>query len=227
MLIFSYGSNFKSIIQATGTCRGRYNIRNLDKAVRLFSNKSNPMKTFKSTIVLLAILLVLSSFSSPKPSGFTFNDPPELIRMTLPMMEVAKMHTLEVLDAMPEDQLSFQPTEVNKTFASQMVHIAYATHYFNEVMLKGNRIKYEEPDPGTMTKAEIRKMLSDNFDEIMETMKGLSAEDLETELPFGPNKTITRGQAVIFAHDHVTNHRAKANLYLRLNGIEPPNYKFL
>ena len=176
---------------------------------------------------MLAFVFVVLSFSALKPVGLVSAETPELISMTLPLMEVAKMHTLEVLDAMPEDQLSFKPTEVNKTFAGQMIHIAYSTHYFNEVMLKGNRIKYEEPDPGTMTKAEIRKMLSDNFDGIMETMKGLSAEDLETELPFGPNKTITRGQAVIFAHDHVTNHRAKANLYLRLNGIEPPNYKFL
>ncbi|MEJ2003632.1 MAG: DinB family protein [Cyclobacteriaceae bacterium] len=183
-------------------------------------------KTYVFSAVL-AVSVLLTATTAFKPLTEPADDLPELVKLTLPMMEMAKMHTLEVLDAMPEDQFSYQPTEVNKSFAAQMVHIAYSTHYFDEVMLKGNRIQYQEPDPESMSKAEIREMMSANFDAIISTIKSLSNEDLEQELPFGPNKTITRGQALIFAHDHVTNHRAKANLYLRLNGIEPPNYKFL
>jgi len=175
-------------------------------------------------VIALCTLLTVWAW---KPAGEPKEEMPELINLTLPMMEMAKMHTIEVLDAMPEEQMDFKPTDVNKTFAAQMVHIAYATHYFSEAMLKGNRIKYEEPDASQLSKAEIRQMLADNFDEIIATMKELNDEDLAVEMPFGPNKNITRGQAVIFAHDHVTNHRAKANLYLRLKDIDPPSYKFL
>ncbi len=173
--------------------------------------------------LLTAAALVVSM------GAFTYKpaDQPELITMTMPMMEMAKTHTLEVLDAMPEEKFNYKPTEVNKTFGSQMVHIGYSLHYFSEAMMKGNRIKYEEPDAATMSKTEIHTLVSNGFDDIMAAMKTLNAEDLVVELPFGPQTTITRGQAIIFAHDHVTNHRAKANLYLRMNNIEPPNYKFL
>jgi hypothetical protein len=30
-----------------------------------------------------------------------------------------------------------------------------------------------------------------------------------------------KSQAVIFIQDHLTNHRAKANLYIRMNHIDP------
>ncbi|MCA6074559.1 DinB family protein [Fulvivirga sedimenti] len=168
-----------------------------------------------------ALVLTLGAFTS------STKETPEFIVLTMPLMETAKSHTLEVLDAMPAENFNYQPTEVNKTFGSQMVHIGYSLHYFSEAMMKGNRIKYEEPDASTMSKDEIRGLVAKGFDDMMAAMGTLSSEDLAAELPFGKNTTITRGQAVIFAHDHVTNHRAKANLYLRMNGIEPPNYKFL
>ena len=184
------------------------------------------MKSKKLALASTAVFFIILIISAWRPLSETqsaYDEMPELIRITLPMMEVSKAHTLEVLDAMPEERFNYKPTEISKTFAEQMVHIAYSIHLSSESMMKGNPVTPNEPDPSQMSKAEIRRMLSDSFDEMIESMKGLSAEDLAEVLPRG----ITRGQGVIFAHDHVTNHRAKANLYLRMNDIEPPKYKFL
>jgi len=36
--------------------------------------------------------------------------------------------------------------------------------------------------------------------------------------------TVSRAFAFFYVQDHVTNHRAKANLYIRMNNIKPPAY---
>jgi len=149
------------------------------------------------------------------------------VETTIPMWKMAKMHTLEVLDAMPEDKFSYKPTEVSKSFGSQMVHIGYTLKYFKHGMIENDRIEYKEPDATTMSKDEIRALIEEGFDSYMEAVSKLSDEDLKVELPFGPEKKITRAQSIIFAHDHVTNHRAKANLYIRMNEMDPPGYKFI
>lgn len=180
--------------------------------------------TYLPSLLLVALLFVgITSFISLENKKVA----PALIDTTMPTWEMAKTHTLEVLDAMPEDKFNYKPSEESKTFASQMVHIAYSINFFNERMIQGKQVQYKEPDPASMTKAEIRAMMEANFDAFMETLRSLSDEDLMQERPFGPNKNITVAQAILFAHDHTTNHRAKANLYIRMNDIVPPNYKFI
>lgn len=182
------------------------------------------MKLLK-TITALA-LIIFAGFGISSFENKT-DDAPEIVSLTLPLWEMSKMHTLEVLDAMPEDKFTYSPTAESKTFASQMVHIGYTLHFFNERMLKGKEMKYAEPDASTMTKAEIREMVANNFDEIMATVTNMTDENLKVTFPFGPEKKMSVAQAILFAHDHTTNHRAKANLYLRMNEIAPPNYKFM
>jgi uncharacterized damage-inducible protein DinB len=171
-------------------------------------------------ITLISGLAILSSFTLNKTEGAAF------VTNLLPMWETSKMHTLEVLDAMPEDKFSYKPTEVSKTFGTQMVHIGYTLKYFTAGMIKGKNIPHEEPDASTMSKAEIRALVSDGFDTYISAIKELAEDDLAVELPFGPERKITRKNSILFAHDHVTNHRAKANLYIRMNDIDPPSYKF-
>lgn len=182
---------------------------------------NNKFKLLSAAAITCCMIALLMGFTFDKGAKSSF------VETTIPMWKMAKMHTLEVLDAMPEDKFNYQPTEVSKSFASQMVHIGYTLKYFKHGMIEGDRIEYNEPDAASMSKAEIRTMVEEGFDVYIEAVSKLSDEDLKVELPFGPEKKITRGQSIIFAHDHVTNHRAKANLYIRMNDIDPPGYKFI
>jgi len=181
----------------------------------------NTGKFTLACLTALCFVIVLMAFNENK------KEPSSFVKTTVPMWQMAKTHTLEVLDAMPEDKFDYKPTEVSKTFASQMVHIGYTLKYFQKGMIEGNRIEYKEPDMSGKSKAEIRKFVAESFDAYMGAIQKLSEEDLSVELPFGPETKITRGQSIIFAHDHVTNHRAKANLYIRMNDLDPPSYKFI
>lgn len=178
--------------------------------------------TLASSILAAASIFIFLTGFHEAPA-----EQPDIIKTTLPMWEMAKTHTLEVLDAMPEDKFGFKPAEESKTFASQMVHIAYSLHFFNERMIQGKQVSYQEPDAASMTKTEIRSMMEESFDEVIASVGQLTEEQLAATRPFGPNKSITVAQVILFAHDHTTNHRAKANLYIRMNDIQPPNYKFI
>jgi uncharacterized damage-inducible protein DinB len=173
--------------------------------------------------VLVCSVAMFTAFDSPKPEKA---ESTEFVNSVMQMWGTSRMHTLEVLDAMPEDKFSYKPTDVSKTFGSQMVHIGYTLKYFSQAMIKGEKVEYAEPDPSTMSKADIRKLVEEGFDMYTASIKELKPEDLSVEMPLGPEYKITRQQSIIFAHDHVTNHRAKANLYIRMNDIDPPTYKF-
>lgn len=184
------------------------------------------MKKYLSLAVAVTLvcgLAIISAFNSPEPEKAEIT---EFVNSVMQMWGTSRMHTLEVLDAMPEDKFTYKPTDESKTFASQMVHIGYSLKYFSQGMIKGEKVAYAEPDVSTMSKADIRKLVEEGFDTYTAAIKELKPEDLSVEMPLGPDYKITRQQSIIFAHDHVTNHRAKANLYIRMNGIDPPTYKF-
>lgn len=77
-----------------------------------------------------------------------------------------------------------------------------------------------------MTKNELIMFLGPSFNHVIATIEGLSETDLtKTGEQFG-NPALNKEQSILFIYDHITNHRAKAALYLRLNGINPPAYRF-
>lgn len=172
-----------------------------------------------AVVCLIAVLTAFNFKEEEKTTSF--------VSMTLPIWKTGKMHTLEVADAMPEEKYTYKPSEVSKTFAEQMVHIGYTLTYFSQAMIKGEEVKYEEPSAEGLSKAEVRAIVEKGYADMEAAIKALKEDDLKVELPFGPDTKMTRAQAIIFANDHCTNHRAKANLYIRMNNIEPPSYKFM
>ncbi|MCB0277958.1 MAG: DinB family protein [Calditrichaeota bacterium] len=139
-----------------------------------------------------------------------------------------RSHTLEVAEAMPADKYNYQPTDTIRSFGAQMAHIAYSTRFLVDNFVMGKQVKFEDPDASKLSKAQIIKMLNDSFDKIGESMKKISDEQLNemVEFPPGSGRKLTKADFFDFCRDHITNHRAKANLYIRMVGIKPPAYKF-
>ncbi|MGK7394578.1 MAG: DinB family protein [Candidatus Cyclobacteriaceae bacterium M3_2C_046] len=143
-----------------------------------------------------------------------------------PIWQMAMDHTLEVAEAMPEEKYDFKPTAVSKTFGEQMVHIAHSSVGISKFMLLGEQGRSPEPKASEMSKAEIINLLKENMGMVKDIIKSMSEEDMMAMTKtFGGNE-IPKSQAIIFIHDHLTNHRAKANLYIRMNDMDPPSYKY-
>jgi len=173
--------------------------------------------------IILTIAIIFSGMftyaqTHPVPkSDFT--------KMYLPVWLEAKEHCLAVADAMPEELYSYKPTEVSKTFAEQMVHIAHTVELLTQRYVEGLEVKPNTPDASKMTKAAIIELLEKGFDYTTNIIYTIEQEQLdETCVMYHSGNTVSRAFALFYVQDHMANHRAKANLYIRMNGIQPPEY---
>ena len=167
-------------------------------------------------LILFSIMANAQNSSTPK-TDFT--------KMYLPVWLEAREHCLAVAKAMPEELYTYKPTEVSKTFAEQMVHIGYTVELLTQRYVEGLEVKANTPDASNMTKAEIIKMLEDGFDYVTNIINTVEQKQLdESCVMFHSGNTVSRAFAFFYVQDHMTNHRAKANLYVRRNNIQPPEY---
>ena len=173
-------------------------------------------------LLLIIAVIFCSSFGYSQSETTPKTD---FTKMYLPVWLEAKEHCLEVANAMPEELYTYKPTEVSKTFAEQMVHIAHTVELLTQRYVQGMEVKPNTPDASKMTKAEIIKLLEDGFDYTTNVIYNIEQDQLdETCVMYHSGNTVSRALAFIYVQDHMANHRAKANLYIRMNNIKPTEY---
>jgi len=149
----------------------------------------------------------------------------EFTKMYLPVWQEAVQHCLAIAEAMPEELYRYKPTPVSKTFAEQMVHIAMANKLLTMRYVQGMEVKPNTPDAAQMTKTEILILMKCNFEYTTQVVLKIGQEQLnETCKMYHSGTVVSRAFALFYVQDHMVNHRSKSNLYLRMNGIEPPEY---
>ena len=146
-----------------------------------------------------------------------------------------KEYSLAVVDAMPAAGFSSQPTPVQMTFGEQVRHHAQANvvyfKAFDLVPLKGplstNRADLEKAAPAT-DKDAVRKYVEAAFDYVLEVLNKMSDKDLtRSDLNMWKGAPPHSGIDICLrAYTHTAHHRGQAVVYLRLQGITPPTWKF-
>ena len=176
----------------------------------------------KKTIMALALFVL----TAPWVSAQLKDDPKtDFTRMYLPVWTEARDHCMAVARAMPEELYSYRPTEVSKTFGEQMVHIAHTIPLLTRRYVQGMDVKPDTPDATKMSKQEILELLEEGFDYTTTVIYSIEQEQLdETCVMYHSGNTVSRAFAFFYVQDHMANHRAKSNLYLRMNNIDPPEY---
>ncbi len=173
----------------------------------------------KNSLILILMILSLGTRAQDQTPKTAFT------KMYLPVWLEARKHCLEVANAMPEELYGYKPTEMSKTFAEQMVHIAYTVELLTQRYVQGMNVEPNVPDAGQMTKAEIINMLEAGFDYVTQVIYTIEQPQLdETTVMYHSGNTVSRAFAFFYVQDHMANHRAKANLYIRMNNIQPPEY---
>jgi uncharacterized damage-inducible protein DinB len=174
---------------------------------------------------LLLTLFVLIQFLSPTYSQEAPTPKTDFTKMYLPVWLEGREHCIDVAKTMPEELYSYKPTEVSKTFAEQMVHIAYTVELLTQRYVQGMDVTPNTPDASKMTKAEIISMLEEGFDYVTNVINTIEQKQLdETCVMYHSGNTVSRAFAFFYVQDHMANHRAKSNLYIRMNNIQPPEY---
>lgn len=165
-------------------------------------------------ICVLPLLLCLS-FPAIAQDGF--------VRDLKIKWENARAYTVEVAEAMPARHYGYKPTEVQRTFSEQLVHITGNMVWLSTSYLDGEGFDGDLDNPPD-NKEDLIKLVNEGFIYTQKTISALQMEDLEETVQFfaGP---MTKRQICVLLNDHVTHHRGQLIVYLRLNSIEPPRYR--
>jgi uncharacterized damage-inducible protein DinB len=146
-------------------------------------------------------------------------------KMYLPVWVEATEHCIDIAKKMSEELYSYKPTEISKTFAEQMIHIAVANKLLTQRYVQGMEVKPNSPDASKMSKTEIIALMQESFKYTTEIVRSIEQEKLdETCKMYHSENIVSRAFALFYVQDHMANHRAKANLYLRMNEVNPPEY---
>ena len=183
-------------------------------------------KCMQSLLSALVIFTIVSCAPQPKEKvdeGPTY----KIVEAHMPVWEEAIKQVIELADAMPEENYSYQPHDSVRTFAEQLVHIGGSSNFIANLFLKDTRPEGAQVTASEMSKDEIKEYVESNLRSAAEVMKSMSDKQLlEEEAKSFSGNTMSRLEGLLFIHDHLTNHKAKANLYVRISGNNPPSYRY-
>ncbi len=140
--------------------------------------------------------------------------------------ELTKTRTIAVAKAMPADKYNYKPTEQVMSFGQQIAHISNSMLSMNARFIAGTSYSGREKNASTLSKEQLIADLEASFDKVIASLKSMNDQSLQAQGKRHGAFPLTKWQSFLFMRDHITNHRAKAVLYLRMNNITPPSYGF-
>ena len=140
-----------------------------------------------------------------------------------------KRTMMAIAEAMPDEAFGFKPTEAQRTYAEQILHIAGANVYLMEHL--GGAAAAPEVDttdfavfglPAT-SKTVVLEALAAGYDYGIAVLQEFSDDEL-LETIAGPQYlgNVTRVKMAYFTLSHAMDIYGQMVVYLRLNGVTPP-----
>lgn len=155
--------------------------------------------------------------------GVAQNDP--FLAEFLERWEGSKRYLLAIADAMPAEKYDFRPSPEEMTFAEQVMHIAVTVEWHIASRFEGLNTPYrtKEYQASGLDKEAIKNVLVREMDRAAERIRNFDPGRLTDTNRYG-EFTRTSRQFLMLAADHIAHHRGQLVVYLRMNGIQPPNY---
>ena len=138
-------------------------------------------------------------------------------------MQHAKEYTIKVAHLMPQEKYSFNPIQGEMSFGEQLLHLSSNIGWLCSSYLGGSENAVKKTDSKVQKKEEIISVLNKAYDYAINTLQHFEPARLSDTVSFfaGPMNKL---QIINLLNDHQTHHRAQILVYLRLNGIKPPDY---
>lgn len=160
--------------------------------------------------------------TTPTAFASTVNSKSKFAEYFVPQWERCKECTLSYAEAMPEETYHFKPTEEVRSFADQMLHIAQSSVFFSSSFLGGTDAPDRDYTPDGKSKDEVIELMTEAFDYCTSVLSSLTDEQLHEDAETFAG-TFPKNEVILMMRDHVTHHRGQSVVYLRLNGITPPD----
>ena len=182
--------------------------------------------------VLLKLMLCLCFFSATAQTSLTET----LKQQMLKDWERAKVYTQEYLDAMPAAQYGFHAVDSIRSFAQQMLHLAFSnvalvstgTGSHDTLIQKKYFTGNLEQSVTAQSKDSVVYYVNTSYDFAINAIRNFDfdrlTEVINRQNP-GGNRSETRLAWMLKAFEHQTHHRGQCTIYIRLLGIRPPPEK--
>ena len=180
----------------------------------------------KKIIISVTFFLFSFSFIFPFVSNAQALSMADIKAQMVKDWERSKAYTIDYLNTMPADKYSFKAVDSIRSFAQQMLHLAQANLFLMSLAtdLKSPSFGSDrEKSPTAQTKDSVMYYVTTSYDYCINAAKNsnISKWGEKKKLPFG-NYEETRFALLNKALEHQAHHRGQTTIYIRLQGIKPP-----
>lgn len=137
----------------------------------------------------------------------------------------AKAYTLAYLKAMPEEKYNFKPVDSVQNFAQQMIHLAVVDMFLVSMASDRQPSLDKWADFGltasSQTKDSVSYYVTASYDYCINAITTLDPKQWGEKKKLS-GKEKTRFELLYNAFEHQSHHRGQTTIYLRLQGIIPP-----
>ncbi|CAN5640312.1 hypothetical protein BH10BAC3_BH10BAC3_10550 [soil metagenome] len=145
------------------------------------------------------------------------------LNASISKLQNSKEYTLKVAKLMPEEKYGFKPVPDEMSFGEQLLHISANLNWLTSSYITNIKGPVTKAATQVQKKEEVIQVLSKTYDFAISALKSFEASHLADTVSFFACPK-TKLQIINLISDHQTHHRAQLLVYLRLNGIEPPEY---
>jgi uncharacterized damage-inducible protein DinB len=168
--------------------------------------------------VILLLIVMASPAISRADSGY-----PEALRVHLARL---RNMLVSIVAAMPEDKYDFRPTKEVRSFREMVLHLISDnfTHLgYAAGKSKEDSDKLAEKYKNIRTRAEMLAALGDSYDYGDKVLAGLNDQNAMDKVTAMRGEHTNRVGAVLEAFEDQMDHYGNFVVYLRLNGVVPPD----
>ena len=181
------------------------------------------MKKIKPKRIFFLPLFLLLFSASGQAQALTSED---IKTQLVKEWERSKAYTIDYLNTMPANKYSFKAVDSIRSFAQQMLHLAGANVFFMSLATDQKPPSLPqnlEQNVSAQTKDSVMYYITTSYDYAIAAAKSsdVSKWAEKKKLPFGGYEE-TRYALLIKAIEHQAHHRGQTTIYIRLQGIKPP-----
>lgn len=172
--------------------------------------------------LLLIMIFVLSNPQSTIAQALTASD---IQAQLVKEWERSKAYTVSYLNTMPADKYSFKAVDSIRSFAQQMLHLAAGNLFLmssaTDIQPPAFLASDIEHSSGAQGKDSVLYYVNASYDYCINAVKTLPLDKWgESKELFGMKAT--RFALMIKTFEHQAHHRGQTTIYIRLQGIRPP-----
>jgi uncharacterized damage-inducible protein DinB len=134
---------------------------------------------------------------------------------------------VSIIAAMPADKYDFRPTKEVRSFREMLVHVISDTYSHSGYVMGKSREDSEklagQNSKGARTRAEYLKVLGGAFDYADKMLAEITDENAMDTVTAMRGAKATRVEAALQLFEDQMDHYGNFVVYLRLNGIVPPD----